>query len=366
MSEVKIRSMEDLHDGSQDGLKPLRSLDIKAVADFSDLLTAMADTAFGGRSLGEAQEVLFQMVNDPDCLKVGTFSGAMSVAKMGLLLCDMIDWGWLDIIVSTGALIAHGLIESVGLTHYKYDPCKSDEEVYAKGYNRVYDTLEMEKNLNHIEEILCRVLEGMDFSAPISSEIFCREVGRTLDQLTDQPGILRNAFRKGVPVYIPAFTDSEMGLDLATWAVRKTLEAHPEMDPVEAMGRTPFSFDPFLDLVSYTQRVLQAPKLGIFTIGGGVPRNWAQQVGPYLEILQHRIQRPLPIKRFSYGVRICPEPAHWGGLSGCTYSEGVSWGKFVSPEEGGRYAEVLCDATIAWPILVAGVRQKIWRHGKGS
>ncbi|HMK65219.1 MAG TPA: deoxyhypusine synthase family protein, partial [Thermodesulfobacteriota bacterium] len=93
------------------------------------------------------------------------------------------------------------------------------------------------------------------------------------------------------------------------------------------------------------------------TIGGGVPRNWAQQVGPFLEILQHRLNEELPLKRFSYGVRICPEPAHWGGLSGCTYSEGVSWGKFVSHEEGGRYAEVLCDATIAWPILMAGVRE---------
>jgi len=120
-----------------------------------------------------------------------------------------------------------------------------------------------------------------------------------------------------------------------------------------------FNFNPFLDLGSYTQRIIKASKLGIFTIGGGVPRNWGQQVGPFLEILQHRLKENLPLKRFSYGVRICPEPAHWGGLSGCTYSEGVSWGKFDPIDEGGRYAEVLCDATVAWPILMAGVRQKI-------
>jgi deoxyhypusine synthase len=58
-------------------------------------------------------------------------------------------------------------------------------------------------------------------------------------------------------------------------------------------------------------------------------------------------------------VRLCPEPAHWGGLSGCTYKEGVSWGKFVAPEDGGRYAEVLCDATIAWPILLKAVMQRV-------
>ena len=90
-----------------------------------------------------------------------------------------------------------------------------------------------------------------------------------------------------------------------------------------------------------------------------MPRNWAQQVGPYLELLHTRLNLELPERRFQYGVRLCPEPAHWGGLSGCTYKEGVSWGKFVSPEDGGRYAEVLCDATIAWPIILKAVIQRL-------
>jgi deoxyhypusine synthase len=291
----------------------------------------------------------------------------MSVAKMGLLICDMIDWGWLDIIVSTGALMAHGLIESVGLTHYKYDPSQSDADLYALGYNRIYDTLEMEKNLNHIEEIISRVLERLNLEKdPLSSEILCREIGKYLSEFTNQPGILRNAYLKGVPVYIPAFIDSELGLDMATFIVRKALDSKTNKDPSEAIGNMAVNFNPFLDLGSYTQRIIKASKLGIFTVGGGVPRNWAQQVGPFLEILQYRLKEPLPLKRFSYGVRICPEPAHWGGLSGCTYSEGVSWGKFISPEDGGRYAEVLCDATIAWPFLMAGVRQKVLKNNKGS
>jgi deoxyhypusine synthase len=367
MTEPKVRSWTDLHDGSQDGLTPLKSLDIKKSDNFTSLLSGMAQTAFGGRALGEAQEVFSEMVSDPACLKVGTFSGAMSVAKMGLIICDMIDWGWLDIIVSTGALMAHGLIESVGLTHYKYDPSQSDADLYDSGYNRIYDTLEMEKNLNHIEEIISKVLERLDLeTTPLSSEIFCREVGRYLSEITDQPGILRNAYLKGIPVYIPAFTDSELGLDMATCFIRKILESKKAETPAEALGQMAFNFNPFFDLGSYTQRILKASKMGIFTIGGGVPRNWAQQVGPFLEILQYRLKESLPLKRFSYGVRICPEPAHWGGLSGCTYSEGVSWGKFAPIEDGGRYAEVLCDATIAWPVLMAGVRQKILNNKEGS
>jgi deoxyhypusine synthase len=115
------------------------------------------------------------------------------------------------------------------------------------------------------------------------------------------------------------------------------------------------SYNPFLDLHNYARRILKAKRLGIFTIGGGVPRNWAQQVGPFVETINMRLGANLPVPRFSYGVRICPEPVHWGGLSGCTYSEGVSWGKFISREEGGRFAEVHCDATIAWPLLIRSI-----------
>jgi deoxyhypusine synthase len=77
----------------------------------------------------------------------------------------------------------------------------------------------------------------------------------------------------------------------------------------------------------------------------------------------HRLGVETERPRFQYAVRICPEPTHWGGLSGCTYHEGVSWGKFVSPREGGRFAEVYADATIAWPIVVRGVLERL---GKAS
>ncbi len=86
------------------------------------MLRALGKTAFGARRLGEAAEVLAAMVQDPEVTVVGTFSGAMSVAKMGLMLCDMIDRGWLDVVITTGALVAHGFIENLGRAHYKYPP----------------------------------------------------------------------------------------------------------------------------------------------------------------------------------------------------------------------------------------------------
>jgi len=123
-------------------------------------------------------------------------------------------------------------------------------------------------------------------------------------------------------------------------------------------------YNPFLDLQEYARFIAGAKTIGIFTVGGGVPRNWAQQVGPYYDITADRLGIELLSIRFKYGVRLCPEPVNWGGLSGCTYSEGVSWGKFVPLDEGGRYAEVLADATVVWPILMKAVFEELDAENK--
>jgi deoxyhypusine synthase len=354
------RKADEYHDGAKDGLTPLEPLDIDKINDFDELLKAMSRTSFGGRTMGEAADVLEEMVQDPDCTIIGSFSGAMSVAKMGLLMCKMIDRGWLDVVISTGALIAHGFIETLGRVHYKCPKNQLDKEFYSQGYNRIYDTLEMESNLDYVETIFRKVLSSLDHDQVWSSHTICREIGKYLSEHVEGPGILQNAYLKGVQVFIPAFTDSELGLSLAIHMVGEQITKGFGLP--EVLTKMSLQFNPFLDLGAYAQQVLSAKKLGIFVIGGGVPRNWAQQVGPFLELLNARLKMEVPELRFQYGVRICPEPVHWGGLSGCTFSEGVSWGKFVPPEEGGRFAEVLSDATIAWPILLKAVMQRIEKN----
>jgi len=341
------RSSQDLGDGFVHGLKPLKTLDLSQVTSFENLLIQMSDTAFGARSLGEAFEVYTAMLKDPNCFIVGTFSGAMTMAKMGLVLCEMIDRGFLDAVVATGALVMHGLVENVGAPHFKYEGNLSDEELYQHGYNRVYDTIEVEKNLDEISLTLDKIWEGMDHTQPYSSFQLLAEIGEYLSRNSKGRGILKSAWEKKIPVYIPAFTDSELGLD---FAVHNRLR--------QKQGKSLLQFDSFGDLEDYTKRITESKHTGIFTIGGGVPRNWAQQVGPYLEVIYRRVGDVQKFNRFKYGVRICPEPVHWGGLSGCTYSEGVSWGKLLPKKEGGMWAEVLCDATIAWPILIKAIMER--------
>jgi deoxyhypusine synthase len=331
----------ELRDGVSDGLVPLETLDVAAASSVDDLVRRMGSTAFAGRALGEAADVLQAMVEDEGCLVVCTLSGAMTIAKMGLVLCEMIDRGWVQAVVSTGALMAHGFVEATGRTHFKHDPRMSDAELFAKGYDRVYDTLELERSLDDVELIVREVLESFGPGQRFASHEVHDRLGAWLSRHDAGRGILRSAHEKGVPVYVPAFTDSELGLDVALHGRR-----------CRRAGREAPVYDGFADLEAYTAQVVAAERIGIFTVGGGAPRNWAQQVSPYLDIIQSRLGIEVPTRRFQYGVRLCPEPAHWGGLSGCTYSEGISWGKFVAPADGGRYAEVLADATISWPILV--------------
>jgi deoxyhypusine synthase len=351
----------EFHDGRRDGLVALESLDLDKVDSFAGLLRAMSRTAFSGRSLGEALDVLLAMVRDPECKVVMTLSGAMTIAKMGKVIAKMIDSGMVQAIVSTGALMAHGLSEAVGLVHYRHDPRMSDEELFEKGYNRVYDTLEMEENLNYVEEFTSRALDALGPDRELSSELICRTLGGILAEDSRGSGVLRSAYVKGVPVYVPAFTDSELGLDLSTWAMKRA-RAGARKDPLELFDTLP-RYNPYLDLNSYARFALGAKRLGIFTIGGGVPRNWAQEVGPYVDITNHRLGTRMTPPRFRYAVRICPEPTHWGGLSGCTYSEGVSWGKFVPESEGGRFAEVYADATTVWPLLIKAALEELEKGG---
>jgi deoxyhypusine synthase len=341
-----------LHDPLEDRLIPLEPLDLTRVHSVDELVRAMAKTAFTGRQVGEAADVLEAMARDKECFVVMTLAGAMTVAKQGLIIAELIDRGIVNAIVSTGALMAHGLVEATGRAHFRYNPDVPDEELYEQGYNRVYDTLEPEQNLDQVEEVISEILEGWDHNEVMCSYKLNHAIGEYLAQhAKDQRGILKSAYEKGVPVFVPAFTDSELGLDLALGNRLR-----------ESTGRHKLRFDPFEDLEHFAATLLRQTRLGIFTIGGGVPRNWSQQFGPFIELRHRRMGENVPLKRYHYGVRICPEPVYWGGLSGSPYSEAVSWGKFVPPAEGGKFGEVFVDATVGLPLIVAAVLERLGKN----
>jgi len=338
-----------LHDPVKDKLRPIYPLDLSKIKTIDDLVRAMGDTAYTARQIGDAADVLEAMARDKNCFVVMTLAGALTVGKMGLVFCDLIESGIVKAIVSTGALMAHGLVEATGRCHFRYDPSKMDDnELFKAGYNRVYDSLEPETNLDHVEEVVDGIFDKWDPNEVVCSWKLHKRVGEFLVKNTKGRGILKSAYQHNVPVFVPAFSDSELGLDFALNQYARKKSKRPTL-----------RFDPFEDFETFAHTMMATKKMGIFTIGGGVPRNWSQQFGVYAELMARRGYENLPLKRYYYGVRICPEPVHWGGLSGSTYTEAVSWGKFVPPEEGGQFAEVLEDATVALPLVVGAVLQRI-------
>ncbi len=355
MAKKKGATGRILHDPVEDRLTPIFPLDLSRIHTIDDMVRAMGQTAYTARQIGDAADVLEAMARDKDCFIVMTLSGALTVGKMGLVFCDLVESGIVKAIVSTGALMAHGLVEATGRSHFRYDPKMGDNELFLAGYNRVYDSLEPEVNLDAVEVVVDHVLQRWPENEVVSSWKLNQRIGEYLLRHAKGRGILKSCIEHNVPVFVPAFTDSELGIDFALYQRQRKAEGKPLL-----------RFDPFLDFEHYATTMLATKRMGILTIGGGVPRNWAQQFGVYAELLARRGYEKIPLKRYNYGLRICPEPVNWGGLSGSTYTEAVSWGKFVPLEEGGRFAEVLDDATVALPLIVGAVLERIGYTHRGA
>ncbi len=303
---------------------------------------------------GVAQEVyrgaqtLEAMANDPDCTVFLTLSGAMTVAKMGLIIGDLIDDGVVQSITSTGALMAHGLVESVGLKHYKYDPVHDDAVLAAQKLNRVSDTLEPETNLDKVEEVVELVADSFSGDELISPRIFHYHLGKYLaEHYPQERGILKSAYEKKIPVLVPAFVDSEIGNDIYLINQKRIRELKKRI-----------VMDLEQDTEELIRLVTKAKRIGILTIGGGVPRNYTQNVCPLVELINLRLGLDLPEHKFAYGVRICPDKMWYGHLSGSTYSEGMSWRK-MHPQM--QFAEIHADATLVLPFLVKMVEERTHR-----
>lgn len=284
-------------------------------------------------------ETLKAMVKDPDCTVFLTMTGAMTIAKMGLLICDMIEMGMVQAIATTGALMAHGLVESVGLKHYKHDPQFNDAYLAKHKLNRITHTLEPETNFDHIEEILDTILWKIHALRPMTPSKLHAIIGKYLARkYPNEWGILKSAYEHHIPVFVPAFVDSEIANDIYVHNEKRRRKRKPRV-----------VMDMELDTRRMMKIATRAKKLGIFTIGGGVPRNNVQNVAPLIEIINARLGRKLKECQFSYGCRIAPDELWYGHLSGCTYSEGMSWRKM---RLDGMFAEVHTDATLVWPMMV--------------
>ncbi len=328
------------HNNKDDYLiKKVIPFDVNKIRTIEDLLENLKYCGFQGGNLGKALDILERMVSDNECLKVLALSGAMVPAGMGGLISSLIEHNIIDVLITTGANITHDLIDTiVNIGHYLGNPNVDDNELYNLEINRIYDIFLPEDNYKITRNKLLEIIDQIckDKKLEISPSEFLKLIGNKIDKKC----ILSLAAKHKIPIFIPAFSDSELALDLIKFTVKEGYE---------------FNFNIFEDVKKFAEIIKTRKKAGLFIVGGGVPRNWAQQIFPYLDHLEQLREHGIE-SGYKYSVRIHTATEYDGGLSGCTTSESKSWGKYALDSQ---YVSVWCDATIALPILVTGLFQRL-------
>ncbi len=320
---------------------PVHHLNLTEVKTLFDLVRAFRQTSFQSRNVYKCFEVYQKMLEDPECVIFLGLSGAMIPGGMRQVIVDMIRMRLVDVIVSTGANIFHDLFESFGYRHYVGSEEGDDEGLRKHRIVRVYDALMDDREINRVIHFLSRVPERLNEKI-VSSRRFLEILG---GQLEDERSILKTASGCGVPVFVPALSDSSIGIGLTFLHAQKRA------------CQNRLIIDQIRDNYEIAQLKRNAPVTGAIYIGGGVPKNYIQQLGPVSELLFGRESG------HRYAFQITTDDPKWGGLSGCTFEEAKSWGKI---EKESSYAALYMDATVALPLLVGAVLQEgnIYRRRK--
>jgi len=317
----------------------VRPLDPRGLTSIDDLCRALAGCGFQGRKLSRSADVWEAMCRDGDCVKILTLAGAMVPAGMGEVVMRLIEARAVDVVVSTGANITHDYVNAVvDQGHYLGSEYEDDDELREHRTNRIFDVYIPEDHYEAGENYLLDVLrkEGIR-DRTFSTAEFTRLLGERVKRRS----IVKVAAENGVPIFVPAASDSELGIALAVYRKRDGFR---------------IAFDEVSDIESFAEIIRSKPSCGCVVVGGGVPRNWAQQVFPYLDVLGRSDPNARVFPGYSYGVRISTDRPEFGGLSGCTFEESKSWGKYA---KGARFESVVCDATIALPILASALLARL-------
>lgn len=311
--------------------KAVKPVKIRPGKGVSDLLKRMGDTGFQGKNLSGAADVWEEMLRTRTLVFFG-LAGAMVPAGMREVLVYLIKHRFIDCLVSTGANLFHDIHETLGSCHWQGDHNIDDNELRDAGLDRMYDVYGVEEEFNDSDKYIYEFAGGLD-RRPYTTREFLSLMGRDLSKRTKTDGILTSAFKSGVHVYCPAVADSSIGIALALQD-----------------GKDHFIFDLIGDVKETAHMAASAKDSGVIYVGGGTPKNFIQQTEVTADLMCRKV------KGHKYAMQITADAPHWGGLSGCTFEEAVSWGKISKKS---RHVTVNTDATIALPIIVTALAERM-------
>jgi deoxyhypusine synthase len=312
---------------------PIDSVEVKD-RSISELLDSMLNTGFQGRKLAESVQAWYNMLREDKITIFMGLTGAMVPAGMRKIISYMIQQRMIDCLVSTGANMFHDCHEALGMKHYVGSHLADDEKLYEQGVDRIYDVFAVEeefRNTDHLISDFAKTLGNSSYSSREFMHLLGMEIAR---RGGDEDSIVVCAYRHNVPIFIPALCDSSIGIGL----VIARRQGHA------------VNVDQIKDVDEITQMVENSEKTGVVYVGGGVPKNFIQQTEVIASIMG------TDIGGHDYAIQYTTDAPHWGGLSGCTFDEAVSWGKVAKKA---KKVQVFVDATIALPIVAHALHEKI-------
>jgi deoxyhypusine synthase len=270
------------------------------------------------------------MLADEDAVIFLGLSGALIPGGMRKVLTNMVRHRLVDVVVSTGANLYHDFLEASGGHHYIGSKQQNDYELCNLEIDRIYDTL-LDDNLSTKTDIYFADFAETLEKRVYSTREFIEEVGKSIQ---DDHSFIRACIEERVPVFCPTLHDSGIGIGLSLYYSRHRQDKR-------------FMIDFAKDNYEIMQICQKAKTTGIVILGGGVPKNYIQQIEPMLWVNGHNQKNG-----YKYAIQITTDDPKWGGLSGCTFSEAKSWGKI---EKEADAATVYVDCTIGLPLLVGAL-----------
>lgn len=295
-----------------------------------DLVNVFASSGFNGRQLGDAAKLYAKMIKE-DATICLTVSGALTPVGFGGIIKTLIERGFVDWIVATGANVYHEDHFAWGLPvkqgSFNVDDMKLYENEIVRIrdiYIKFYETLEAEDQV--IQKMFGESFPDKSFT----TAEFCNVMGKMSKEHSKYPekSFITTAYDYDVPVYVSTIKDSSLALNLA----------------VHRLAGKTYNLDFVREIIEQAAILYGSKKSGILELGGGVPKNTAQQTGPLLDQILRRNDGGQ-----DYVIQITDARPDTGGLSGATLQEGKSWGKVQDAHNG--MVTVYADATIAFPIL---------------
>jgi deoxyhypusine synthase len=307
-------------------LKKVKHMRVQRDLTVRELVEQMHQSGvLGAGKIGQAAELTAKMFRDPDYTVFLTIAGALVPGGLRGIIADLIDEERVDALVTTGANMVHDMVEALGYNHYVGTFQAEDVRLKKEKIGRIGDIYIQQEAFQALEKWLTNILNEIpekERQRIAPSTILC-EIGKRIRR----PGsILANAAKKNVPIICPGLTDSIAGFQL--WMMSQDQK---------------LVMDPLLDVAKLVNIVYEAKKAGIIILGGGWPKHFALFANTFREGVDSAVQ--ITTDR--------PEP---GGLSGASLEEAISWSK-VRPRGGA--VTVVCDATIAFPLIVTAALDKL-------